>query len=512
MVFSMKKLAIALSLSMTLGAQGVLAQEKETDSQRQLRQEINALKRLKLKKLEQLEKKEAKRWEARYEENAQAKIWDEDKKALDARYNQLASQMTRKQDELQGARSRTEDLEILFDQVDRRAEQFSLAAKQMAEKRSEALENDLPLQVTKRTALLNQAQMAVADSNHEKRDTEKSILYSLDEMKLRLALGQNQTIETRNSINPAGSEVAVWHLQFGSMLIADVEKQGPFVQSLMKTGAIKGQLWAWRTDLSAQYAQALREMGSKVASGDQSALVPIDILQSKDKGRGFASVQSQSLSQLVSAWFKKGGLVMYPLMMCAFFAFALGLEKFFKFQSRGRTLDKTRHELMPLIRSGKWEDAIAFCEKRGTGLAKAVEVVVQNRHLSRETAEKSVSESLLTEVPNLEKRLGLISALGSSAPLLGLLGTVSGMIALFKVITDVGTNDARLLAGGISEALVTTQTGLIIAIPILLLHGFLSERLDNILASLNAVTMEALNIVWSGDEERRQKLLKGEKK
>lgn len=484
------------------------AQEpKETPEQRELRQEINALKRLKLKKMEELEKREAKRWEARYEENAQVKIWNEDNRALESRFNQLAGQLTRKQDELTGARTRTEDLEIQFDQVDRRVEQLSLTAKQMIEKRSDVLTNDLPLKINQRTQLLNAASQAVADSNHTKRQTDKALFNLFDEMKLRLELGQSQSIETRKSINPAKQEVDVWHLQLGSMLIADVEKQGPFVQSLMKTGALKGQVWSWRTDLSEQYQQALNKLTTQAAGGDVEAQLPIDLLQSKDKGRGFAQVENLGLWASITAWFAKGGLVMYPLMLCAFFASLLGLEKFIKFSTRGRALEQTRDELMPLIRQGNWTAAIAFCEKRGTGLAKALEAVVSNRHLSRETAEKSVREALLTEVPNLEKRLGLISALGSSAPLLGLLGTVSGMIALFKVITDVGTNDARLLAGGISEALVTTQTGLIIAIPILLLHGFLSERLDNILASLNVVTMEALNVVWPGDETKRQKLL-----
>ena len=97
--------------------------------------------------------------------------------------------------------------------------------------------------------------------------------------------------------------------------------------------------------------------------------------------------------------------------------------------------------------------------------------------------------------------MSFISALGTSAPLLGLLGTVSGMITLFKVITETGTNDARILAGGISEALVTTQTGLLVAIPVLLIHGYLSERLDDILSHYNQTVLEVFNIVFNGDKK-----------
>jgi biopolymer transport protein ExbB len=92
--------------------------------------------------------------------------------------------------------------------------------------------------------------------------------------------------------------------------------------------------------------------------------------------------------------------------------------------------------------------------------------------------------------------MGMLAALGSIAPLLGLLGTVTGMISLFQVITQAGTNDARLLAGGISEALVTTETGLVIAIPIMLMHGKLSESLDYISGELGVESTALLNTVF----------------
>ena len=72
--------------------------------------------------------------------------------------------------------------------------------------------------------------------------------------------------------------------------------------------------------------------------------------------------------------------------------------------------------------------------------------------------------------------------LAAIAPLLGLLGTVTGIIASFETITALGSNEPRLLAGGISEALVTTATGLIVAIPVLLAHGFLAGRIDRLVA------------------------------
>jgi biopolymer transport protein ExbB len=96
--------------------------------------------------------------------------------------------------------------------------------------------------------------------------------------------------------------------------------------------------------------------------------------------------------------------------------------------------------------------------------------------------------------------MGLLAAMGTIAPLLGLLGTVTGIITLFTVITEVGTNDARVLAGGISEALVTTETGLIIAIPVMILHGLLSEKIEKITSELYVQSTSLMNKVFGKEK------------
>lgn len=122
--------------------------------------------------------------------------------------------------------------------------------------------------------------------------------------------------------------------------------------------------------------------------------------------------------------------------------------------------------------------------------------VLNKANESRDAAEKSLQEALLREQPKLERRMGLLAAVGSIAPLLGLLGTVTGIITLFTVITEVGTNDARVLAGGISEALVTTEAGLIIAIPVMILHGLLSEKIERVISELYVQSTAMLNRIF----------------
>jgi biopolymer transport protein ExbB len=130
-------------------------------------------------------------------------------------------------------------------------------------------------------------------------------------------------------------------------------------------------------------------------------------------------------------------------------------------------------------------------------LARVLQAIFRNANFStREAAEKAVQEAMLKEIPGHEKRLSLLAALGTAAPLLGLLGTVSGLVALFKVLNQLGANDPKVLAGGISEALINTETGLAIAIPALLIHGWLQERVDTLSADLSAKSLEVMNGIW----------------
>ena len=114
----------------------------------------------------------------------------------------------------------------------------------------------------------------------------------------------------------------------------------------------------------------------------------------------------------------------------------------------------------------------------------------------RAAAEKAIEEVFAGEVPTLERGLSTLSVLATTAPLAGLLGTVMGMIQLFEVITMHGTSDPKLLAGGISVALLTTEAGLIVAIPLQFLLTFLTNRADTIRARMEKAGLAVLNTRW----------------
>jgi biopolymer transport protein ExbB len=130
-----------------------------------------------------------------------------------------------------------------------------------------------------------------------------------------------------------------------------------------------------------------------------------------------------------------------------------------------------------------------------------IEAGLNARHEDRETLESVLQEAILRELPRVERGLSVLAILGAVAPLLGLLGTVTGMIDTFRVITLFGTGDPKLMSGGISEALVTTELGLAIAIPIMLIHTFLSRRADGIIGDMEEKAVSLTNIIQKRQRE-----------
>ena len=113
--------------------------------------------------------------------------------------------------------------------------------------------------------------------------------------------------------------------------------------------------------------------------------------------------------------------------------------------------------------------------------------------MPKELLEEILFEDLLEEKPKLERGLSFISVTAAVAPLLGLLGTVTGMINTFKLITLFGTGDAKSLSSGISEALITTEFGLVVAIPSLLLSAFLSRKANSMIAKMEKTSIIFVN-------------------
>ena len=136
-------------------------------------------------------------------------------------------------------------------------------------------------------------------------------------------------------------------------------------------------------------------------------------------------------------------------------------------------LSLTSAKVSSQLKSGKAND--------NNPLGRVLKVHEDNPNMDSETLELKLSEAVLKELPNLEKSLNLLKIIAAVAPLLGLLGTVTGMIITFQAITIFGAGDPKAMAGGISGALVTTVLGLCVAIPTVLLHTIVSGRSKKII-------------------------------
>ncbi len=492
--FQINKLSFLMVFAFALLPRDVRA---EVDSELlDLQREVKALEGLRLHKLDSLEKIEATRWNARYGQQADLKLLEDRSRQFEGQYSRLAGDLSRKQEEVLTTRQFADERESRLQEARSKFLCFQLVLKQELESEAAEIGADFPVGLTQRVVLYNDLQTEMENENPAVGDVLNR--YFKDQTG-RIALTQNGELQTRSSVFEDGVERTVWSLRLGTLFLAEVDKMQDVAQVLFHTGSLQGRKYAWKNDLTKDYVEQLKTMITGAQSNAESVPVLMDLLQNGKIGVGILKAEEKSFSQRAKEWFNKGGLVMYPLVLTALLALFFAAERLFKYLNRGAKVDKAQKELLPLVAQGDFNGALDWCNLNPMGLSKGVKVLLENRHLQREDAEQLVRQVLLQEIPNLEKRLSLISALGAAAPLMGLLGTVSGMITLFKVITDVGTNDARILAGGISEALITTQTGLIIAIPILLIHGFLSERLEVVISKINESILEVLNRVWRAE-------------
>lgn len=177
-----------------------------------------------------------------------------------------------------------------------------------------------------------------------------------------------------------------------------------------------------------------------------------------------------------------GGIVMVPLVVVSMVMWVLVLERVIHFRRLYRKNMNAR-TAWDHIRSNRFPHAAQY---------KGVVSILVKEFLHNRSGRRELDCFILDEiVQRLQRRLrnylAVIGVLAAVAPLLGLLGTVTGMIATFDVLTYFGTGNAKAMAGGISEALITTQTGLLVAIPGLYMKGFLDRRADNLARQLQRV-------------------------
>jgi len=217
--------------------------------------------------------------------------------------------------------------------------------------------------------------------------------------------------------------------------------------------------------------------------------VPVDIT------RGGALNQ---LTHELSLWrqIPKGGPIVWPILAILVVGIAIVVERIIFLKQRGLDADDFTRNIEGLVAENKWDKCKTSCrELADKPVARVVAAGLACWHMQREAMENALQEAILREVPPMERFLSTLGILAAIAPLLGLLGTVTGMIDTFHVITQHGTGDPRMMSGGISEALVTTMLGLTVAIPIMLAHTLLNRAVDTRIGQMEEKAVALVNIV-----------------
>jgi len=195
---------------------------------------------------------------------------------------------------------------------------------------------------------------------------------------------------------------------------------------------------------------------------------------------------------------KSGGALMWPICIIGIIAGLLALERFLVLLWESRKTESLSAAITPVIQQGKWEEALNLCARSKAILAKVLRTGITHRTEPIEVIESVLDETIQGSLKPLDRNMSSLQIIAVVAPLLGLLGTVTGMIATFQMITIYGSGDPRLMSGGISEALVTTEYGLMIAIPVILVHGYFQSRNNRIINTLQEKSMMLVNAVKKG--------------
>ncbi len=191
--------------------------------------------------------------------------------------------------------------------------------------------------------------------------------------------------------------------------------------------------------------------------------------------------------------FYRGGPLMYPILFCSIIGWAIFMERFFAYFQIRRDLLAMQRRVVSLLQEGHLAEALALSDRGKTPLARILQVVLKNQGRSRAYLKALAEEVGVREAVSLQRYLGLLGTIANVAPLLGLLGTVLGMINAFNVIAAQGVGTPATLGGGISEALITTAAGLTVAVPMLLVHRYLTARSERLTLELEEASMQIID-------------------
>ena len=195
-------------------------------------------------------------------------------------------------------------------------------------------------------------------------------------------------------------------------------------------------------------------------------------------------------------YMQKGGPLMWLILLCSVVSVAVFAERLLYYHRASINPGEFLQGLSNLLRNRRYAEARMECQTAGVPVTRVIQAAIVRHHLSRSELREIVQEAGQLEVPKLERNLGLLVAIGYVTPLLGLLGTVTGLIQAFvQLSANNGYATLAEVSGGIYQSLLTTAGGLVVAIPTILAYCYLSARLDAFLHEMERAGIEVVNLL-----------------
>jgi len=203
--------------------------------------------------------------------------------------------------------------------------------------------------------------------------------------------------------------------------------------------------------------------------------------------------------------FQRGGPVMWPILICSIIAMAIVMDRIYHLRRAKVDTDKFMEEISVVLKRNRIVEAIDKCEQTPGPIASILKAGILKHDRARQEIRESIEDAALYEVPRLEKYLNVLSTVTHISPLLGLLGTVTGMVSAFQIIEEKATNLGPVnpgdLAAGIWEALLTTVFGLCVAIPSLVAYNWLTSWVNRFVLDMERSATELVNLLGRKRED-----------
>ena len=196
-----------------------------------------------------------------------------------------------------------------------------------------------------------------------------------------------------------------------------------------------------------------------------------------------------------------GGWLMLPIILCSVGTMGIVAQRFYTLQRSKILPPDLSAQVLKLIKKDRLDETVLRRIKLSSPLGAILASGLTNRHHGRDMVKTSIEETGRQIVHDLERFLNTLGTIASIAPLIGLLGTVVGMIKVFSAIMVHGVGDPGILAGGISEALITTAAGLTVAIPSVIFHRYFERLVDEYVLNMEEEALRMVDVMYGDREE-----------